>query len=75
MRAVFFTIGSREPSCRFRVMPYVPFLENAGCHCTVWHQWPSYGSRLFSRGRSLKARLVQLLGMSVVLPRVLATGN
>jgi glycosyltransferase involved in cell wall biosynthesis len=75
MRIVFLTIGAREPSSRFRVMPYIPLLEEAGWHCTVWHQWPSFGGRLFAVGRSPSARLVQLLGMSVTLPRVLAARN
>ena len=75
MRAVFFTIGSREPSARFRVMQYIPLLENAGWHCTVWHQWPSYGSHLHASGRSLNARLAQLLGMCVTFTHVLAAGD
>jgi len=75
MHAAFFTVGLREPAARFRVMPYIPLLENAGWRCTVWHKWPSYGSRLYAGGRCLHARLAQLLGMCVTLPRVLAAGN
>lgn len=79
MRAGFFTIGSRAPSARFRVLPYIPLLEDVGWCCTVWHAVPSYGSRLyianFRGGRYLNARLLNLLAMSVTLPRVLAAGN
>jgi glycosyltransferase involved in cell wall biosynthesis len=74
-RAAFFSIGCGEPSARFRIMPYIPLLQNAGWHCTVWHQWPSYGSRLFAVGRSPRARLVQFLGMFATLPHVLTAGD
>jgi len=72
---LFLTIGKNEPSTRFRILPFIPFLEKAGWRCTVWHKWPSYGSWLYAEGRSLKARIYQLLGMSVTLPRILTASN
>jgi glycosyltransferase involved in cell wall biosynthesis len=75
----FFTIGSREPSARFRIIPYIPQLENSGWRCTVWHATPSYGSNLyvatFKGGRYLNARLVDLIAMGVTLPRILFAGK
>lgn len=60
-------------------MPYLPLLERAGWHCTVWHATPSYGSRLyiakFKGGRYLNARMIDLVGMSVMLPRILTAGK
>jgi glycosyltransferase involved in cell wall biosynthesis len=75
IKILFLTIGNREPSARFRVNPYIPMLKKTGWHCTVWHQWPSYGNRLFAEGRSLNARVYQMLGMSIALPRILVAGN
>lgn len=79
MRAVFYAIGLREPSARFRVKQYIPYLQNAGWRCTVWHTSLSYSSRLYAAnfrgGRYLNARLVDLLAMFVTLPRILAARN
>lgn len=75
MRIGFFAAGQRDPSARFRVMPYVPRLEASGYQCTVWHQWPSYGSALYANGQGFKARLYQLLGLCARLPRTVAAGR
>lgn len=79
MRAVFFTIGLRDPSARFRVEQYIPYLQETGWVCTVWPRTPSFGSRLYTAnfrgGLYFNHLFISLLAMCVAVPRVLAARN
>ena len=53
MRILFLTSGPDVPSSRFRIMQYVPYLEQRGHHCVVapsrppkYRGWPWLGNRL-----------------------------
>ena len=40
MRFLFVVSGRDVPSTRFRILPYIPLLEQAGHHCDVAYSWP-----------------------------------
>ena len=40
MRVLFLTSGNRTPSTRFRILPYIPFLQANGIRCRVASSFP-----------------------------------
>lgn len=57
MRFLFVTSGPNAPSTRFRVLPYIPFLEQAGHRCDVFHSFPEKYEYVPSIGWRLSQRL------------------
>ncbi|MEO2018609.1 MAG: glycosyltransferase family 4 protein [Fuerstiella sp.] len=40
MRVLFLTSGNRTPSTRFRILPYIPYLQEHGIRCRVASSFP-----------------------------------
>jgi glycosyltransferase involved in cell wall biosynthesis len=57
MRFLFVTSGSRAPSTRFRILPYVPAIEAAGHRCEVAHSFPEKYDYFKTIGWRLSQRL------------------
>jgi glycosyltransferase involved in cell wall biosynthesis len=62
MKILFLISGDRVPSCRFRVLPYLPYLRAAGHHCTIAASFPQkydYFPKIGFRPSQLLKRLVR----------------
>ncbi|MFK7734578.1 MAG: glycosyltransferase [Pirellulaceae bacterium] len=61
MRFLFVVSGRDVPSTRFRILPYIPLLEQAGHRCDVAYSWP----QKYDYFPQIGWRLSQLLKRSV----------